>query len=325
MIFYGIEPCDTLFFKGAEPMEAGESHYAKTLFPPPASVLEGAVRTAWLVQHNIPFSGYRGGRYPEADKVIGPAGHTPPFTVLGPLLEKEGTLLAPWPAHWYLLTDKLPQEPKPQHPMRLIRASAPDSGAAAALGLRSHVPTLPWMRFGEAAVQPENAWIALAALAKDAVAAGVDFFMSAWLYKTENRTGIALERINGKSLRTVKEGHLYSGRHIRLARGVRMVFGIDRDVGLAASGVITLGGEQRFGRYERIAGTGLGAAKGNLWLAISPVHAAQVPADAVFAAYKPQYSGGWDFVQWFHKPMTAWYPAGSVFTKQINNAMISIN
>ncbi|MDR3347448.1 MAG: hypothetical protein LBN32_02415 [Helicobacteraceae bacterium] len=45
MIWYELTPFDTLFFRGAIPLEAGLP-VSDNLFPPPASVIKGAIWTA---------------------------------------------------------------------------------------------------------------------------------------------------------------------------------------------------------------------------------------------------------------------------------------
>ena len=58
MNWYSFEPADTLFFRGAEPMNIGENHTATANFPPPARTLEGALRTTILKQNKIPIDQY---------------------------------------------------------------------------------------------------------------------------------------------------------------------------------------------------------------------------------------------------------------------------
>ena len=62
--WYSFTPADTLFCKGAEPMNLGENHTATQLFPPPAQTIAGAVRTAILVQNEISFKDYAEGNVP---------------------------------------------------------------------------------------------------------------------------------------------------------------------------------------------------------------------------------------------------------------------
>lgn len=46
-----IEAFDTLFFKDGKPFEMGEETWADSIFPPPSSVIAGAIRTAWFAEN----------------------------------------------------------------------------------------------------------------------------------------------------------------------------------------------------------------------------------------------------------------------------------
>ncbi len=51
-----IEALDTLFFRDGKPFSMGEDTWADGIFPPPPSVIYGALRTAWASENNIPLS-----------------------------------------------------------------------------------------------------------------------------------------------------------------------------------------------------------------------------------------------------------------------------
>jgi CRISPR-associated protein Cmr3 len=53
-----IFPLDVLFFRGTEPMNAGETDVVQSLFPPSPQVLQGFVRTALLEALEVPFTDY---------------------------------------------------------------------------------------------------------------------------------------------------------------------------------------------------------------------------------------------------------------------------
>lgn len=48
-----INPLDTLFFKDGKPFSRDEETWADGIFPPPPSVFYGALRTAYMAQHNL--------------------------------------------------------------------------------------------------------------------------------------------------------------------------------------------------------------------------------------------------------------------------------
>ena len=43
-----LNPTDTIFFRDGRPFNMGEDTYAQGIFPPPPSVLYGALRTAYM-------------------------------------------------------------------------------------------------------------------------------------------------------------------------------------------------------------------------------------------------------------------------------------
>ena len=65
-------------------------------------------------------------------------------------------------------------------------------------------------------------------------------------------------------------------------------------------------------------------ADGPLHLALSMVKVTEETKAALVAASSLQYLGGWDLNRGFHKPMLAYYPAGSVFDRPLESLTIPI-
>ena len=92
--WYSITPVDTLFLRGAEPMEAGQPS-REALFPPPVSVIAGALRTAVLKQEGITFADYKAGKCPDdLIKAIGPCSGSAPFQIGAVLLARGDAVYA---------------------------------------------------------------------------------------------------------------------------------------------------------------------------------------------------------------------------------------
>lgn len=51
-----LEALDTLFFRDGKPFSMGEETWADGLFPPAPSVLYGAIRSCYAMQHKIPYA-----------------------------------------------------------------------------------------------------------------------------------------------------------------------------------------------------------------------------------------------------------------------------
>jgi len=313
-IWYHLTPADTLFFRGAEPLEAGQLSRA-ALFPPPVTVLQGAIRTAVLKQHGISFAAYNTGNCPEeVTALIGASGQPAPFRVTAVLLARKEVLYAPCPANWFLESNGHAGSDDAPVGRTVLRAMSP-TNAADALRLHSSAGgDLPMVR----ALDPQSLagfWLRLDCLRTPptTIASG-DLLDGADLYDVEPRTGIAMD---GK--RKVVQGRLYSAGHVRLRDGVRLVIALDRDPGLADSGLLTLGGEKRVCGYTRIEAPPLPASAAPLYLTLAPVELTADLLPSVFAAAKPVALAGWDLATGFHKPTTTWLPAGTVFNRNIND------
>ncbi|MEW6750604.1 MAG: type III-B CRISPR module-associated Cmr3 family protein [Candidatus Latescibacterota bacterium] len=332
-----IEPLDTLFFKGAEPMIAGVNHEVGTIFPPMPQTLVGAIRGAILGQRRIDPQAFMAGTAAEARQH--PLLGTPEaagFRVLGPLFEVEqpaggSVLLCPAPAHWLADLDAT----RPGEPLR-IQTARPMAAAVAALGLASST--------SEPLLVPEPAsdrlrslagwWANPAAFAAvgadgadvpflgrvDDLTAGPAILPLAALAVRETRVGIALT----PGLRRVRQGHLYGTTHVRLCKGVRLVAGLSArlaPVTLDRHGILQLGGEQRVASYQCLDQDAfrLPAGAGGWAVALMPVPWRELASSAL--AGLPRASGpllrmgGWDMKERFHKPTTAYLPAGTAIRR----------
>ena len=95
-IWFMIEPLDVTLFRDGRPFTAGESSFARTLFPPNPSTLAGALRT--FIGREI-----LGGRFAG----LGDA-KSAPFQIIGPVpVDGRARWLFPWPA------DLVPREKEP--------------------------------------------------------------------------------------------------------------------------------------------------------------------------------------------------------------------
>lgn len=333
-----IEPVDTLFFRGAESMEAGENHEVDTMFPPMPATITGAIRTAILRQRTIAPADYlkEPDRFRQEYPLLGTP-KDPGFSLLGPLfMAGNGVLLLPAPAHWYA---DLPDSTKMQWGEKKYTVQAAAPLAAGTNGLAGSVNQPFWVHRPEGSdMKSLNGYWATKE-AFDAMhqgkgeivfinsldglqAGGASILPVNALFDREERVGIALT-----PQRTAREGHLYSAVHIRIRDGVRLVVGISssHQAPMESEGILQLGGEQRVCRYHVL--TELDLPKkthGNMLLAISPLEISQLPPELVACprtSGKLLRIGGWDMEKRFHKPMGAWLPAGTVIavTNTTNN------
>ncbi|WP_028322817.1 type III-B CRISPR module-associated Cmr3 family protein [Desulfatiglans anilini] len=265
-----LEPLDSCFFKGSEPMVAGENHTARSVFPPMPSTLLGALRTAVLLQRGLDPSTYAreekagrdiAGRYP----LLGTP-ERPGFKVVGPIFEATvpgGAVVRflPAPAHWMASKQSLKRAEAMHHgafdpcedsaesgkstqPQRRIGITPADlpSEFIRAVGLKGSVPEPLWAlnpQAGDLAPLLDH-WISVEAL--EEIHQGRNE-LSCFSDLSSYTGGPALlplkafytyeERV-GIALedrrRTAKSGYLYAASHIRLKKGVAMLLGLDREL-----------------------------------------------------------------------------------------------
>jgi CRISPR-associated protein Cmr3 len=319
-IWYQLFPMDTLFFRGPEPLEAGQPS-RDALFPPPVSVLQGTLRTAVLMQRGVAFTKYKANHCPpDLIDCIGGCGQPAPFHITGVLLAYQGTTYVPCPVHWFTEAPPSSQDSHSHLVGRPILRAKPPGSPVASLRIHSSAGTdLPMVCAADAHSLAGN-WLRLDCLRNPpaTIAAG-DLLAPEELYDLEPRTGIAIDR-NRKVIR----GKIYSASHIRLRQDVTLLVGIDRDIGLADQGFLSLGGEQRISGYIRLPKPDFPEQTGSLFVALAPVELTDQLLPAVFASSKPIAIAGWDLAKSFHKPTSTWLPAGAVFTRYVNSSCIPL-
>lgn len=309
MHWYSFIPVDTLFFKGAEPMNLGENHTASANFPPPVQTITGALRTAILLQNNISIEDfYNNNIDSNMLSLIGPADKEAGFCVTGPLFQLNNIIFVPAPYSWFI-----EKEDKNNLFVKVYKSS-PLKSSLIKIASRN----LLWAKGEKGELETIGGkWIPIAELhtESDSITRKEthDFFF------VEPRTGIALEKN-----RRVRERHLYTFNHARLNKNVGIVFGVDKSLPIAENGILKLGAEQRFGAYKKVSPIDFKKGESGHFLSLSVVEGTKAANDAVIAAGKIQYIGGWDMKKGFHKPMKGYFPAGSVFNKKLNDNFIEL-
>lgn len=332
MRWFEVDPLDTLFFRGAEPMEPGETHVQSLEFPPLPQTLVGAVRTVSFARAGVTFApGWKNLVPDEMRVTIGVDPQPPPtFSLFGPLFACHGVPLYPVPADW-----------RRDEGGRIVRLKLVDHNVADRWGIRhlAEPLDLPWLFHEGGKEGAVRGWVTPENLAAGdrgeelGRVSGHELSSSKIiptgiiepdaLFDTESRVGLALDGWRAK------EGHLYSTSHIRLRPGVTMVFGLD---GVPApvfpdSGLLQWGGEQRLVCYRERESVALPRAEsGSRWMAVVPIPAEKVDREnralrldgdvvplSSWVSEKFRKVGGWDLANREHKPLVSWFPAGSVF------------
>lgn len=317
--WYRFEPQDTLFFRGAEPAVMGESHTATFNFPPPPQTLAGALRTAVLMQNGVKISEYKKASCnPAVVNAIGKAGEESPFGIIGPLFETHEGLWLPCPYTWFAEKDALKNLQEDKGRVSVMKAKPIDYSGSIAIKTSSGQPPL-WVK----AKEPESLgafWVSLADFngkeGEKLIKKENAFFIR------EPHTGIAMDY--GAQRRTARKHHLYSFVHARLKEGVKLVFGVTVQLPLSDTGILTLGAEQRFGRYEKIPNLKLPNGISGLFMSLSLVEGDAAANEACVATGKIRYLGGWNMDKEFHKDMKGFFPTGTVFNQNIKDQCLQL-
>lgn len=348
-----LRPIDTLFFRGSEPMIAGESHEVRSVFPPMPSTLIGSICTAIMSQGSIKPEDFVAHEGPKKEilqnyPLLGRPG-SPNFELVGPVLvlsrdREADDWFFPCPAHWFGEVPSITNNGNSctaNKKCTVIDVNVPEleTDTIKSLGLCGSVaePPLIFEPLSQDLKSLLGYWVNREALksvgsgnrkcvycddierldSKEAMIIG-----SQALFSIEPRVGLALE--NG--LRKAKTGHLYGATHIRLKHSVSMAVGLSEnlvDSHLNASGILSLGGEQRIVSYQLLPeGPLISSFSSDKLMALAPFPYQTLRAngmeDLPRASGALLRMGGWDMKTNFHKPCRAYLPAGTVIWSGFN-------
>ena len=294
-----LTPFDTLFFRGSTPMEAGSMN-AVSVFPPPVSVLNGALYTASCIQNSTQFD----------DEI--------PFSVNAIFIKKDGRYFVSAPATWYYDSDeKITSCKSIKQPLKLIHADD-FSEVFAKLGMQSSVEKVTFVKPEKDAKSLSGTWISLDLLKRPkSEITKDDILFAADVFSYENRTGVGLD-----SNRKAVQGQLYSSTHIRLNEGVSIVVRTDEKTLLQDRGVLQLGGEKRMSSYKILTEDILkdfNQENADSFVSLIPVEATEELLQVLISSQKLFVSSGWNLKKQFHKQSKNWIPAGAVFSSNISN------
>ena len=194
---YEIQPLDSLFFRGATPMEAGQ-YNAQSVFPPPATVLKGALWTAYCLKNEKDFS----------DGLV--SGEIP-TEINGFFIKKNGKVYAPAPATWYYDCEDKKKKGAELNGVPLCLAKNL-SDSFAKLNMKGSAGNVVFAVPKNDAKPLSGAWVLVDFLQnpKSEFADDTVLFASD-IYSSESRTGVGLTPD-----KKAEDGKLYTSTHIRL-------------------------------------------------------------------------------------------------------------
>lgn len=318
-----IEPADVWLFRDGRPFNRGSDHRAQSVFPPLPSVLQGVIRSHYIAL-NGGIEAYLRGALPAVEQVIGKPGHPAPatFQLRGPFIAKREngqlTRYIPLPRDLYC-HGKQYEYLKPQIKPKITTDLDTD------YQLLWHAEDVELEKADQ-----DEAWLDeqgfLEYLEEKPISAS-HVVKDTGLFKRESRIGIERDDVT----RATRERMLYETEFIRLCENVGLYIEVDGlpDMGWQTTGIISIGGEGRFGRYERGEWTqlprGVPGAQCKACL-LTPTYFTGgwlprdwsqfftgVPRCMAAAVSKPLTLGGYDLAQRRHKPAYRYAPGGSVY------------
>lgn len=321
-----IEPIDVWLFRDGKPFNAGEDHQADSIFPPLPSVIQGAVRSHYLVARNVPLND-KG----NIEQAVGTSTDYKTLRLQGPFLRRKDELFFPLPADVFASTEK-GDEATGLRIFEILRVNL-----QAVVQSSNPLPALLWppenarpMKF-----DPSRYWVSQTEMTNYLAGKRFAAIDGKCLFDRESRIGIALKHAKG----TTEDGALFATNFIRTRTDVGLhveVSGLD---GWPASGLMRIGGEGHGARFSesqlhRALPVSASAVKGKFKVVfIAPTYFKQgwKPGDdyddwqdhfegkvelKTVALHRYLSAGGYDWSKPAHsaqKPALRYVPAGSVY------------
>jgi CRISPR-associated protein Cmr3 len=312
-----LTPVDVWLFRDGRPFDAGDDHYARSLFPPYPSVVQGAIRSHHLVVKGVDLQDKQA-----IAKAVGTADGFGTLRMRGPFIARrqaDGRIVR----HFPLPADAVP------HNTGCVQSALPQPAAKRRVltSFDDRLPLLLFPRLDQPVKQATGNWLDETQLMDYLNNKPVSPIRAEKLFVLENRYGIGLE----SATRAAKEGLLYAAEFVRPAEGVGLYVEVSGFDGWPAQGVMRIGGEGRAARFEQVAAPDWPAPpdplpqRFKLYFA-SPTYfedgwqpkdwrrffSGQVTLQAV-AISRYEVRGGFDWANGVQKPARRYVPAGSVY------------
>jgi CRISPR-associated protein Cmr3 len=235
-----ITPLDTLFFRGGQSFNAGETGPLEVTgqFPPPPPTVVGAMRAA-LARANGWDGKSNWSANPVLEGVLGDGDHLGKLSFQGPYLLKNGEIVYPVPLHILGRLSPANGDGEQQISFTCVSPGPKRLTDIGEVQLPEKVSNEPGFK------TLEGYWLTKAGMAS-VLAGGVpdpgEVLEQATLWQTENRVGIQRDL---KS-KTTKDNALYQTAHVRLAKDIALAISIDGlPDGWKPQSPAPLGGESR--------------------------------------------------------------------------------
>ena len=324
-----IEPVDVWLFRDGRSFNARQDHWAKSLFPPFPSVMQGIIRSHQLVVKQVDLA-----KPKDIEKEIGTNSNYNGLTLRGPLLMKDGVRYYPGPAD-AMATDK--------NNKYLIKCLSPAEKLPDRVKTSVPTPRLLLLPDETNPLKGEsNLWLNETDLTNYLKGEAIEGLSGSQLFSRESRLGIKQD----DTRRATEPEHLYEAEFIRPYPGVGLwveVEGYD----WPDNGLLRMGGEGHGGYFEKLQNNPthpLAKASRELPSHFKLYFATPTyfeggwqPKDGNWSQYftgpvtleaaavgRYQSIGGYDWANHRHKPAYRYVPAGSVYYFKAESQPVSL-
>lgn len=297
-----IRAQDVWRFRDSKPFSAGQNYFARTIFPPHPTTMQGAIRTYYLHTQ---------------EKLLGSATDMGGLQITGPFLAKKAgdNIRRYLPMPLDVLQEKHAKNLvilRPERDASFI-TSAPDGWH-------------PLVVREEGEYDDADGWLSERAFKAYLEDREPDLKVTRAdkLYDLEDRIGLGMDHRR----RANEEGLFYRAQFVRPCPDVGLLLHINMPIFQSQTGTIHIGGESRVGTYEVVdyAPPVFSVKPGNIKIVLlTPAYLrggwkpgtdwqSWLGAEFVSAAIgKPVAVSGWDVANNAPKPLRHFLPAGSVF------------
>lgn len=222
-----LEAVDVWLFRDGRPFDAGQDHSAASRFPPYPTVVQGAIRSHHLVEHQINVRDAQA-----VAAAVGAGLDLGERRVRGPLLAyRQGdSCVRLFPA---------PAEALHQEGRLRARAAQPRPDGVTVSIPATDLPQLFWSEGEPQKAEGGGAWLTEESLRDYLQGKAVTAIPSSDLFETESRMGIAVDGAR----RTAREGALYDLQVVRPKPGIGFWVETTGFEGWPDAGVLRIGGE----------------------------------------------------------------------------------